>query len=172
MCFHVRLVETEDQNRFLCAQALGNAGSIHGGVAAAHNSNDAAELRRAAFLDLLQERDRVDHLAAIHCRDVEMVRDLRADGEENCVEAALRLFGENVGDPVVAQDLHAHRLDARDLLAHSVARQAIGGNAVSHHPSGLLQPLSIARSPRKRSSEWTATGWSRNWRLQALSQGW
>src|SRR5262249_58028439 len=104
------LVETENQNRFLRAQALGDAGGIHSGVAAADNSNDAAKHRRAALLDLLHERNRVDHLAAIDGRDVEMVRELRADPEEYRVEPALLLFGENVRDPVAMQNLHAHRL--------------------------------------------------------------
>ena len=41
------------------------------------------------LIDLLEERDGVDHLPAIHGRDVEMVRDLRADRDEYGVEAAL-----------------------------------------------------------------------------------
>ena len=110
-------------------------------------------------------------------------------------------------------DLRTHRLDACDFLADAVARQAVGGNAVAHHPAGLLAAVadldlvpkptqmvgagesrragadhqhalaggrswrnrpafSSARSPRKRSSEWMATGASRNCRLQAPSQGW
>jgi hypothetical protein len=70
-----------------------------------------------------------------------VVRDLRADCDEYRVEAALRFFGENVGDPVVAQDLGAHRLDACDLPGDSLARQAIRGDAVSHHPSRLLAAI-------------------------------
>ena len=38
-------------------------------------------------------------------------------------------------------------------------------------PGAIVQPFSIARSPRKRSSEWMATGWSRNCLLHAPSHG-
>src|SRR5215831_14695601 len=131
MRFQMRLVETEDQNRFFRAEALGGAGNIHCGVAAADNSDDAAKHRRSALLDLLQKRDRVDHLAAIHCRYVEVVRELRADAKEYGLEAALLFFSKNVGDPVVP----------RDLLGESLARQAIGGHAVSHHSSRLLAAI-------------------------------
>jgi hypothetical protein len=111
---------------------------VHRGVAAADDADHPAEHWRAALLDLLQERDGVDHLAAVHRRHVEMIGELRADAEEHRIEAALLLFGQNVGDPVVAHDLHAHRLDAGDLLGQPLARQAIGGHAVAHHAARLL----------------------------------
>src|SRR5208337_129665 len=177
MRFHVRLVETEDQDCFLCAQALGDASSIHRGIATADNSDDTPKHRRATFIDLFKERNGVDHLSAIHCRDVEKVRDLRADCDEYGVEATLRHLGENVGDPVVPYDSCTHRLDARDLLADPIARQAVRGNAVSHHPAGFLaavadldlmpqptQMVGAGQSPWAGADHQDAlAGWSARW---------
>ena len=57
--------------------------------------------------------------------------------EKHRVERACRLLGQHVGHARVADDRHAHRLDARDLLVEPFARQAVGGNAVVHHAAGL-----------------------------------
>ena len=135
--FHLRLVEAEDDDRLFRAQALGDARRVHRGVAAADDADDAAERRRAALLDLLHQRDGVDDLAAVHGRDVEVVGDLRADGEEDRVERARRLLGVHVRHARVADDRHAHLLDARDFPVEPLARQAIGGDPVVHHPARL-----------------------------------
>src|SRR5215831_4307610 len=67
-----------------------------------------------------------------------MVPELSAGPEKDGVETALRFFGEHVGDSMARQNLDPHRLDARDLLAESLPRQAIRGHAVSHHPAGFF----------------------------------
>ena len=57
--------------------------------------------------------------------------------EEHRVERARGLLGQHVVHARVADDRHAHRLDARDFLVEPLARQAVRGNAVVHHAAGL-----------------------------------
>ena len=64
-----------------------------------------------------------------------MVCQLGADAEEDGVELSCGLLGQNVTDPVLADDLHPHRLDPGDLPGQAGAGQAISGNPVVHHPA-------------------------------------
>ena len=137
MRLHLRLVEPEDQHGFLGAEPFRDARGVHGRVAAADDADDAPERRGAALFHLLHQRDGVDDLAAVHGRDIEMVGDLGADAEKHRIESAGGLLGEHIVHARVAMDRHAHRLDARDLLHESFARQAVGRNAVMHHAAGL-----------------------------------
>ncbi len=137
MGLHLRLVEAEDDHGFLGAKPFRHARRVHRGVAAAHDADHAPERRRTALFNLLHHRDGVDDLAAVHRWNVEMVGDLGADRQEHGVERAGRLLSEHVVHPGVANDLHPHRLDARDLLVDPLARQAVGGNPVVHHAARL-----------------------------------
>jgi hypothetical protein len=47
------------------------------------------------------------------------------------------LLREHVVDAVIGDDRHAHRLDARDLLHQSVAREPVLRDPVMHHSAGL-----------------------------------
>jgi hypothetical protein len=49
----------------------------------------------------LEQRNRVNHLGAAHCRYVQMV-ELRADSEENGIKAASRFFREHIRNPVLS----------------------------------------------------------------------
>ena len=87
---HVGAVAAVDQDRLLDVEALGDPRRIHRGIAAADHGDDPAEFRRHAPLDMLEERDRIDHLPAVGGRDVEVVALVRPDRDEAGVEAAFR----------------------------------------------------------------------------------
>src|SRR5208283_3023293 len=130
-----------DQHRLFRAKPLGDAGDVHGGIAAADHTDHTAEARRLAPLYFPQQGHGVDQPAPVRGRDIEAIGSLRSDGEEYGVEAALLLLGENVLHLLAAGDRHTHRRNACDLLADDVARQAIGGNAPTHHAARLLSRL-------------------------------
>ncbi len=134
---HVLPVGAIDQHRFLGTKAFGDARDVDCGVAGADDAHHPTEPRCTTLLDLFQQSQRVDHLAAVHRRNVEVVAHLRADREERGVEIPRLRFGEYVVDAVVARDRHAHRLDALDLFQEAVAGQAIRRDAVMHHAARL-----------------------------------
>ena len=132
---HLRAGAPIDDHR-LVAEAHGDAGGVHRGVAAAVDGDLAAELGRIAHRDVLEEADRVEDLAGVAGGDVGLLREVRADGDEHRVEFALLLLGDEVLDLVIEDDLHAHPLDAGDLAVEHVARQPVGGDAEVHHAAG------------------------------------
>ena len=81
----------------------------------------------------MQQRDGVEHAHGVARRDIDMLADTGADGDEYRVEFAGRFFRQNVLDFVIDHDLDAHGLDAPDLAHKILARQAIGRNAEMHH---------------------------------------
>ena len=58
---------------------------------------------------------------------------MRADGEEASIEAAVLHRLGDVGDAHTELERHAHRDDAHHLGVEHVARQAVLGNAETHH---------------------------------------
>ena len=150
MRLHLRLVEAEDDHGLLGAEPLRHARGIHRGVAAADDADDASERWGATLLHALHQRHGVDDLAAVHGRNVEVVRDLGANPEEHRVERAGSFLGEHVVHARVANDLHAHRLDARDFLVEPLTRQAVRGNPVVHHAARLgvrIADLDVVAEP-------------------------
>ena len=134
---HVLAVGAVDQDRLGGTQPFRHPRGIHGRVARADDADDASELGRVPLLDLLQQLERVDHAAAVHRRDVHVVADLRADGQEHRVEATVLLLRQHVVHAVVAGHHHAHRPDALDLLHQAVSRKAVLRDAVMHHAARL-----------------------------------
>ena len=59
-------------------------------------------------------------------------------------------LGQHVVHARVANDRHAHRLDARDFLVEPLARQAVRGNPVVHHAARLgvrIADLDVVSEP-------------------------
>ena len=65
---------------------------VHRRVPAAIDHDAAAETRWFACVDITQERDGVEHAHRIARRNIDMLADARADGDEDRVEATRRLF--------------------------------------------------------------------------------
>ena len=112
------------------------AGGVQGGVAAAVHDDAPPELRALALLEAVQQRDRVDHVRGGAAGDLDVARDVRADREEGGVVGALAQLVAEVGDALAAAQLDAEREDPLDLRVEHLARQAVGGDAVAHHPPG------------------------------------
>jgi hypothetical protein len=83
---HMRAVAAVDDQRLVGAQALRRARGVHRGVAAAVDDHPAAQQRRLAGLDIVQQRNRVEHAHRVARRNVDMLADVRADREERRVE--------------------------------------------------------------------------------------
>ena len=132
---HVRPVAPVDDQR-LVTEPHGDAGGIHRRVAAAVDGHPAPHLRCVAHLDVLQEAHRIQDLAGVAGGDVGPLRQMRADGDEHRVEIALLLFGDEILDLVVEDDLDAHPLDPGDLAVEDVARQTVRRDAEVHHATG------------------------------------
>ena len=109
---HVRAVATVDDQRFVGAQPPRGARGVHRRVAAAVDDDAAPKTRRLAGLDVMQQRDGVEHAPGIPRRNIDVLADLRADRDEDGVEVACRLLGQHVLDLVIEGDLDAHGLDA------------------------------------------------------------
>ena len=127
-----------DDDRLVRAQPLGGAGGVHRGVAAAVDGDPPAQQRRAGgpILHVAQQRDRVDDLAPPSRRGRRRGWRAGADGQEDGVETPLELLGDHVGDVVPELELHAELGDPLDLGVEDLARKAVLGNPVAHHPAG------------------------------------
>ena len=91
-----------DDHRLVGAQAPGDARGVHRGVAAAVDRDPPADLGPLAGGDAAQERHCIDDPAGIASRDVDPLRQVGADRDEDRVEAALLALGGEVFDPMVA----------------------------------------------------------------------
>ena len=92
---HAAAVAAVDDHRFVDAEAFRGACGVHRGVAAAIDGYAAAELRCFALLGAGEKTDRVEYLAGFPARDVDLLADVCADGDEDRVEAAFVLFREH-----------------------------------------------------------------------------
>ena len=133
---HVLAVAAVDDEGIGGAEAAGGARGIHGSVAAAIDDDAATEQRRRAGAGLVQHVDGIEHAGRVTGRDIDVLADPSADGDEDRIEAAGRLFGHQVLDLAVGNDLDPHRLDAGDVGHQLLARQAVGGDAEMHHAAG------------------------------------
>ncbi len=133
VCRHMRAIPAIDDHRFGGAEAMHRAGDVHGGVASAVYDHAPAQARRGTSFHVAQQRDRVEYLDGVACRDVDMFGEVGTDRDEDRIESARLLLGQDVVDPVVGHELDAHLLDPSDLLRQVRARQAIGRNAEMQH---------------------------------------
>ena len=133
MSGHVLAIAAIDDHRLFGAQALGGARSIHCGVAAAVDRHAAAELRGLALFHRGQVGNGVQYAAGVSGRNVDVLADMRADGHEDSVEAALVLGVHHVLDLAVQHDCDPDLLDAGDFGIEYVPRHAVGRNAKPHH---------------------------------------
>jgi hypothetical protein len=90
---HLRAGAPVDDHRVLGPQSPGYPGRVHRGVAAAVHRDPPADHRPLARGDVPQERHRVDDLARVPGRDVHVLGQVRADGDEHRVEPARGLLG-------------------------------------------------------------------------------
>ena len=133
---HAVAITAVDDHRVGGAEALGGAGRVHRGVAAAVDDDLAAEQRLLVGLHRLEHRDGVEDARGLAGRDVGVLADVGADREERRVEAAFghRLF--DVGDLPVQLELDANRQDSVDLGIEHVAREPVGRDPEAHHAAG------------------------------------
>ncbi len=127
-----------DDQRLVRTHPTGNAGGVHRRVAAAVDRHAPADHRPFAGGDAAQERDRVDDPAGVAGRDVDPLREVRADRGEDCVESALLALGDQVLDLVAAGHAYAHGRDPLELTREHVAGQPVGRDPVPHHAARLL----------------------------------
>jgi hypothetical protein len=123
---HVRPVAVIDDQRLVGAEPPGRARRIHRRVASAMDYDAAAEPGYLAGLGPAQKRQGVEHPCRIPRRDLDMPADMRADRDEDGIEATGVALGQDVVDFVVEDDLDAHFLDAADLALEVGARQPKG----------------------------------------------
>ncbi len=88
-----------------------------------------------AHLDALEEAHGIENLAGVAGRNLDLLAEVSADGDEGRVEAARRHLGVKVLDFVVEDDFDAQVLDPGDLGFEDVTWQAIGRDAEVHHPA-------------------------------------
>ena len=143
-----------DDQRLLRAEPAGDPGRVHRRVAAAVDRDAPADHRPLARGDAAQERHRVDDPAGVAGRDVDALGQVRADRDEDRVEAALLALGREVLDPVAAGDPHAERRDPVELAVEDVAGQPVGGDAVAHHPAGLVARRRGSRPRGRAGARW------------------
>ena len=129
---HVIAGAAVDDDR-LGAHALGGAGDVDGGVAAAVDHDAATEHRLVFAFHAAQHRDGVDHLGDAAGRDRRAFADVCADGQEGGVEAVGLHRLEDVVDLGVELDRDAQIDDALHFGVEHFARQAVLGNAEAHH---------------------------------------
>ncbi len=77
--------------------------------------------------------------AGVPGRDVDPLGQVRADGHEDRVEAAVPPLGGDVLDPVVQREPHAESGDPGHLAVEDVARQPVRRDAVAHHAARLTE---------------------------------
>ena len=125
-----------DDDRVVGAESPGHPRGIHRGVAAAVHGDVPPERRGGTVGDVAQERQRVDHWARVAGRDVDAFGQMRADGDEDRVEAALVPLGGEVFDPMVTRHAHAHGGDLLHFRVEHVAGQPVTRDPVPHHSAG------------------------------------
>ena len=122
-----------DDDRVVGPEPAGDPGGVHGGVAAAVDRDPAGQRLLLPGPDVAEEADGVEDPAGVGVRDVDPLAQVRADRDEDRVEALP--LGLEVGDPVLLLEDDAHGRDPGDLRVEDVARQPIGRDAVAHHPA-------------------------------------
>jgi len=127
-----------DDQRLVRAHSARDPGGVHRGVSATVDRHAPADHRPLAGGDAAQERDGVDDASGIAGRDVDPLGEVCADGDEDRVERAFLVLGDQVLDLVPADHSHADRRDPVELAGEDVARQPVGRDAVAHHPARLL----------------------------------
>ena len=126
-----------DDDRVVGPEAAGDARGIHGRVAAAVDGDPAGQRRLGARRGAAQELHGVDDPGGVLVGDVDPGREVGADRHERGVEAAVAHLGLQVVHAVVLLEDHAEHAQPVDLGVEDVARQAVAGDAVAHHPARL-----------------------------------
>ena len=115
------------------------ARDVHRGVAAAVDDDPAAEVGCFAAGDVAQHAQSVEDPGRVAGRDVGALAQLRADGEERRVEAAVaqrRVAGRS---PRVLSSSVTPMSTIRAISSvEDVAGQPVGRDAVPHHAAGLV----------------------------------
>ncbi len=137
-----------DDDRLLGAEALGGAGHVHRGVAAAVDDHAPPEQRLLLALHAAQQRDRVEDVRGLAGGDVGALADVRPDREEGGVEAALA----------------ASLLDVRDLACSARASRPCRGCAAPRRrarraAAGTWGCRSASCPPAIGPASWIVTAW-------------
>ena len=126
-----------DDHRVVGAEAARDPGCVHGRVTAPVDSHSTADHGMLTGGDAAQERHCVDDPPRVPGGDVDTLRQVRPDRDEDGVEPALLPFRDEVLDPVPAAHPHAERLDPVELPGEDVTWQPVCRDAVPHHPAGF-----------------------------------
>ena len=131
----------------LCAEPLGGAAAVHGGVAAAHDDDVAGNGIGVAEGDARQpidaDGDVFVHLVA--ARQLEVPSPRRAGANEIGIEVHIQ-HRFHAGDFVAEMTLNAHVEDQVHLLLQHVRRQPESGNLAAHHAAArriLLEQMHL-----------------------------
>src|SRR5690606_28174776 len=116
-------------------QPTRHAGRVHGCVAAAVDGDATTDDRPSAGSDVAQEAHGVDAAAGVGGGDLDPLGQVRPDGHEDRVEAALARRAHQGLDRGVVPEHHADVDEAADLGVEDGAGQPVLGDAVAHHPA-------------------------------------
>jgi hypothetical protein len=122
-----------DDDRILGAEPLGRAGHVEGGVPAAVDGDATAEQRPFLPLHAAQHRDGVEHACCVAGGDLGALADLRPDGEEGRVEAAVPYRLEHVCDGAGRLERDPQVEDALHLGVEDVPWQPVRRDPEAHH---------------------------------------
>ena len=113
------------------------ARDIEGHIAAANHDHLAVQIDLVAEVDVEQIVNRAKRAVQVHAFDVQLAALVRADGEEDRLEAILFETGQGeiAAEPAVQFDLHSQVNDRLNLRLNDFARQAVLRNAQRQHPA-------------------------------------
>ena len=86
VCRHMRAIAAIDDQRLVGAQAPYRARRIHRRVSRSVDHHSAAQTRRFPRLDVPQERHGIQHAHRVSRRNIHMLADARADGDEDRIK--------------------------------------------------------------------------------------
>ena len=118
------------------AKPPGDPGRVHRRIASAVYRHAVSHRRPRARGDRAQERDRIDNPSRVPSGDIDTLREVSADRDEDGVEVPFGSFGLEVLNSMVARDEHTQVADAAHLRVKHVTWQPVCGNPVAHHPAG------------------------------------
>ena len=139
---HLFLSAAVDELDVLGPHTQSGARAVNGRVSTADDHDSPAETGRIAFDYPAQEVDAAFHSLEVLAVDVQRGRRPRAHGQVHRVKVVLELFQADLrAQGLAGEDRHAQGLDDPDLLIQGFLRQAVLGDAVTHHAAGLVLAL-------------------------------
>jgi hypothetical protein len=126
-----------DDHGVVGSEPAGDAGGIHRGVSAAVHRDAPGEGGLRARRGTAEELDGIHDAGGVLVGDVDAGGQVGTDGDEDGVEGPVAHLGLEVLDPVALLDDDPEVAQPVDLGVEHGARQAVGRDAVAHHPARL-----------------------------------